>query len=47
MNVNYPNGKRYKPKDREVKIPLKNKKNGSYSNRGMTLEEDLNETNEF
>jgi recombination protein U len=26
---------------------VKNKKNDSYSNRGMTLEEDLNETNEY
>jgi len=47
MNVNYPNGKKYKSKERETEIPLKNKKNGSYSNRGMTLEDDLNETNEF
>ncbi|MEH7353533.1 Holliday junction resolvase RecU [Neobacillus drentensis] len=47
MNVNYPNGKKYKSKERETVIPLKNKKNGSYSNRGMTLEDDLNETNEF
>ncbi|QCJ43245.1 Holliday junction resolvase RecU [Bacillus sp. S3] len=47
MTVNYPNGKKYKPKEREIKNTGKNKKNGSYSNRGMTLEEDLNETNEF
>ena len=47
MNVNYPNGKKYKSKERETVIPLKKKKNGSYSNRGMTLEDDLNETNEF
>ncbi|WHY75845.1 Holliday junction resolvase RecU [Neobacillus sp. WH10] len=47
MNVNYPNGKKYKSKERETEIPLKNKRNSSYSNRGMTLEDDLNETNEF
>jgi recombination protein U len=47
MNVNYPNGKRYKPVDLATDINRKNKKNSSYSNRGMTLEEDLNETNEY
>ncbi|MBO0958190.1 Holliday junction resolvase RecU [Neobacillus sp. MM2021_6] len=47
MNVNYPNGKKYKPVKIENDLPIKKKKNGSYSNRGMTLEEDLNETNEY
>ncbi|MDQ1145291.1 recombination protein U [Bacillus sp. SORGH_AS 510] len=47
MNFNYPNGKRYKPKDHPPESKTKNMKNSSYSNRGMTLEEDLNETNEF
>lgn len=47
MNLNYPNGKRYKPKESETAITRKTQKNNSYSNRGMTLEEDLNETNEF
>lgn len=46
MNVNYPNGKRFIPKTFETKNVTKNK-NESYSNRGMTLEEDLNETNEY
>ncbi|EKN69568.1 Holliday junction-specific endonuclease [Neobacillus bataviensis LMG 21833] len=47
MNVNYPNGKKYKPIQLDNDLSLKKKKNGSYSNRGMTLEEDLNETNEY
>jgi recombination protein U len=45
LNFHYPNGKRYTPKNPEVQV--RNKKNGSFSNRGMTLEEDLNETNEY
>src|SRR3954451_21796569 len=47
MNFNYPNGKRYIPKDTDSNSRGKIKKNNSYSNRGMTLEEDLNETNEY
>lgn len=47
MNFNYPNGKRYEPKEQQPGSKTKNMKNSSYSNRGMTLEEDLNETNEF
>jgi recombination protein U len=47
MNFNYPNGKRYIPVDLQTEIHGKNKKNSSYSNRGMTLEEDLNDTNEY
>ena len=48
MNFNYPNGKRYLPREQNTEnINNKKKKNGSYSNRGMTLEEDLNETNEY
>lgn len=47
MNFHYPNGKRYIPKPTTLKTnPIKNK-NESYSNRGMTLEEDLNLTNEY
>ncbi|MBI0576102.1 Holliday junction resolvase RecU [Neobacillus cucumis] len=47
MSVNYPNGKQYIPNAAaNTKIAYK-KKNESYSNRGMTLEEDLNITNEF
>jgi recombination protein U len=47
MNFNYPNGKKYKPNEQESGNTSKKKKNSSYSNRGMTLEEDLNETNEY
>jgi len=46
MNVHYPNGKRYIPKPQSIfSNPIK--KNGTYSKRGMTLEEDLNVTNEY
>ena len=47
MNFNYPNGKRYTPKETDKETRGKYKKNSSFSNRGMTLEEDLNETNEY
>jgi recombination protein U len=47
MNLNYPNGKKYKPKELPKDNTVKKIKNGSYSNRGMTLEEDLNETNQY
>jgi recombination protein U len=40
----YPNGKAYQPKKMKAKPKTKN---NEYSNRGMTLEEDLNETNEY
>ncbi|WML45076.1 Holliday junction resolvase RecU [Neobacillus sp. PS3-40] len=46
MNFHYPNGKQYIPKKNVAEIGSKIK-NGSFSNRGMTLEEDLNETNAF
>ncbi|MFD2445820.1 Holliday junction resolvase RecU [Bacillus sp. CGMCC 1.16607] len=46
MNVHYPNGKRYIPKP-QPSFANSLKKNGTYSNRGMTLEEDLNVTNEY
>jgi recombination protein U len=46
MNVHYPNGKRYIPKTTSIKTNSIGK-NNSYSNRGMTLEEDLNVTNEY
>ncbi|WP_066395386.1 Holliday junction resolvase RecU [Cytobacillus eiseniae] len=46
MNFHYPNGKRYIPAKKEI-IGRKKEKKWSYSNRGMTLEEDINETNEF
>lgn len=44
MNFHYPNGRRYAPKAITEKKPGKN---WSYGNRGMTLEEDLNVTNEY
>nr|WP_263325940.1 Holliday junction resolvase RecU [Neobacillus sp. Marseille-Q6967] len=47
MNVNYPNGKRYIPKESKTVSNANSKLNLTYSNRGMTLEEDLNETNEY
>ncbi|HEY2420853.1 MAG TPA: Holliday junction resolvase RecU [Neobacillus sp.] len=47
MNFNYPNGKRYFPKNTENETKGINKKNSTFSNRGMTLEEDLNVTNEY
>ncbi len=47
MSVNYPNGKQYIPNAAANTTIANKKKNESYSNRGMTLEEDLNITNEF
>jgi recombination protein U len=47
MNFNYPNGKRYIPKGTETQTKVKKQVNHSYSNRGMTLEDDLNETNDY
>ncbi|WP_026581100.1 Holliday junction resolvase RecU [Bacillus sp. J33] len=46
MNFHYPNGRRYVPAEKKTK-KIKADKQWSYSNRGMTLEEDINETNEF
>lgn len=42
MAINYPNGKKYEPG-----LTAEKEKNISYGNRGMTLEEDLNATNEY
>ncbi|WP_332648788.1 Holliday junction resolvase RecU [Lysinibacillus sp. 54212] len=49
MTIRYPNGKVYKPNNSEtpVKKQSKNEKKISFSNRGKTLEDDLNETNQF
>jgi recombination protein U len=47
MNFHYPNGKRYNPSELKTVPILKKEGNESFSNRGMTLEEDLNETNEY
>ncbi|MFC4322694.1 Holliday junction resolvase RecU [Litchfieldia salsa] len=44
MNVRYPNGKLYKQTEAK-KSPQEKKQ--LYSNRGMTLEEDINETNRY
>lgn len=46
MAFNYPNGRKFTPENREVKNMQKTKK-FSYGNRGMTLEEDINESNEY
>lgn len=43
MAIRYPNGKRYETREPNKKLP--SQKELTYSNRGMTLEEDLNETN--
>jgi recombination protein U len=47
MNFHYPNGKRYVPKKADSSQKTIHRKNFAYSNRGMTLEEDLNETNAY
>lgn len=44
MEFRYPNGKIYRPQQVKNKPHLKQR---IYGNRGMTLEEDLNETNQF
>ncbi|MFJ7745949.1 Holliday junction resolvase RecU [Peribacillus sp. NPDC097295] len=45
MAFNYPNGRKFVPQPmKERKSPLKK---FSYSNRGKTLEDDLNETNQY
>lgn len=44
--IRYPNGKQYVPSQtKPAKAKKKNEK--SFSNRGMTLEDDLNETNQY
>ncbi|SEM83708.1 recombination protein U [Mesobacillus persicus] len=47
MNFHYPNGKPYIPKAKSEGFKKDKVKNSTYSNRGMTLEEDLNETNSY
>lgn len=44
MIFRYPNGKPYEPKEQFLQ---KKQQTITYSNRGMTLEEDLNETNKY
>jgi recombination protein U len=46
MNFHYPNGKKFNASTSPIK-KTNNTKQVSYSNRGMTLEEDLNETNQY
>ncbi len=46
MGLRYPNGKKYIPATNKRNQKGK-QKNISYSNRGMTLEEDINETNKY
>ncbi|MEW9109417.1 Holliday junction resolvase RecU [Cytobacillus gottheilii] len=48
MNFHYPNGKRYVPAVKKTASqPAQKEKKWSYSNRGMTLEEDINQSNEY
>lgn len=50
MIINYPNGKKYiqsQSTNPSPEVKIKKQKNTAYSNRGMTLEEDLNETNSY
>ncbi|RSD26532.1 Holliday junction resolvase RecU [Mesobacillus subterraneus] len=48
MIFNYPNGKKYIANANTDQVnKVKKNKNAAYSNRGMTLEEDLNVTNSF
>lgn len=44
MTIRYPNGKKYVPK---AQAASRNKTDISFSNRGKTLEDELNETNEY
>ncbi|MFP3917397.1 Holliday junction resolvase RecU [Lysinibacillus telephonicus] len=51
MLIHYPNGKPYRPKSNEIpKIKhtgIKREKDVSFSNRGKTLEDEINETNSY
>lgn len=47
MVIRYPNGKTYSPAISDPKKNNKTKKDYSFSNRGKTLEDEINETNEF
>ncbi len=49
MVIRYPNGKAYKPSQLSTPAVKKEKakENTTFSNRGKTLEDDVNETNEF
>jgi recombination protein U len=45
MTINYPNGKKFIPP--QAQSAAKKKKDFSFSNRGKTLEDELNETNDY
>ncbi|MDN7241078.1 Holliday junction resolvase RecU [Planococcus sp. N028] len=45
MAINYPNGKKFIPS--KTQPAAKKKKDFSFSNRGKTLEDELNETNDY
>lgn len=50
MSIHYPNGKRYVPTKNEALVkntPKIKEKNISFSNRGKTLEDEINETNTY
>jgi len=47
MNFHYPNGRRYIQQTKQIIPSIKTEKKLSYSNRGMTLEDDINETNRY
>lgn len=49
MAINYPNGKPYQPKNNSPQEKENHQKlnNLSFSNRGKTLEDEINETNEY
>jgi recombination protein U len=46
MNISYPNGKPFNPSTTTA-FSKKNNPNQTFANRGMTLEEDLNVTNQY
>ncbi|RLQ95136.1 Holliday junction resolvase RecU [Falsibacillus albus] len=46
MDFHYPNGKKFVPNNPSA-AKARTNRTSTYSNRGMTLEEDLNETNEY
>ncbi|MEK5231561.1 Holliday junction resolvase RecU [Lysinibacillus sp. FSL K6-0232] len=47
MTIRYPNGKLYTPNPSVQKAEKKNNKDLSFSNRGKTLEDEINEANDY
>ncbi|WP_286228977.1 Holliday junction resolvase RecU [Neobacillus mesonae] len=47
MDIKYPNGKKFERKELPKQAPVNKSKIETYGNRGMTLEEYLNDTNQF